>query len=153
MANWCLGVLPVLARWKGGHSCFTGTSTFQATSGRFDVIIGPVVVRGEQEGGANPTTETYLGLLSGPLVHARIKKKLHWLECFAIRMNDGSVEATCRLDNKDWRPGQQLLVKDAANWPGSTPVFSSRRQFLLMVPDAAAGPERPSFWSRLIGKG
>src|SRR3954465_4154700 len=24
VANWCLGVLPVLAHWKGGHSCLAG---------------------------------------------------------------------------------------------------------------------------------
>ena len=153
VANWYLGVLPVLAHWRGGHSCLAGTAPFPAASGGFDVIKGPVVVRGEHEGEARPTTDAYLALLSEPLAHARLKNRPHWLECFAIRMGDGSVEATCRLDNRDWAPGQKLLADDARHWTGSTSSYDSRRQFLLMIPDGTGEPERPSFWSRLFRHG
>lgn len=153
VANWCLGVLPVLVHWRGGHTCFVGTSTFGTDSAGFEVIKGPIIARGESEGGAPPSTDTYLELLSEPLGKARLKNRLHWLECYAVRMSDGSVEATCRLDNKNWSPGQRLLIDEAQTWPGSTSSFDSRRQFLLLVPQSPGEPERPSFLSRLFGRG
>jgi hypothetical protein len=152
-ANWCAGVLPVLTHWRGGHGCLTGTETLRSPAGTFNVIKGPVVVRGEREGGSNPTIDDYLSLLSEPLVRARIGRRVPWLECFAIRMDDGSIEATCRLDNRDRAPGQRLLAADARRWPGTTPGFDSRRQLLLLVPEGESEPEPPSFWARLFGRG
>jgi hypothetical protein len=161
VANWFLGVLPVLARWRGDHSCLVGTTTFEAPAPSgpraFEVVKGPVVERGEHDGGpeAAPTTDGYLSLLAEPLRARKLDGTLHWLECFAIRSVDGSIDATCRLDNRDWPPGQQLLAADAADWPGSTPSFHSRRQFLLLVPQngGAGEPETRSFWARLFGRG
>src|SRR5262249_47178556 len=98
-------------------------------------------------------TDIYLSLLSGPLRDARLKGRRHWLECYAVRMADGSVDATCRLDNRDWAPGQERLLADARTWPGTTSMFDSRRQFLPMLPQGAENDEsKPrSFWWRLFG--
>ena len=122
----------------------------------FDVIKGPVVERGEHDGGpdASPSTDSFLALLTEPLRGARLGRRKHWLECFAIRVADGSIEATCRLDNKDWAAGQKRLAADARAWPGRTSSFHSRRQFLLLVPQGPEPdePEPRSFWARLFGK-
>jgi hypothetical protein len=159
--HWCLGVLPVLAHWRGDHSCLVGTVRFDAP-GRagplsFDVVKGPVIERGEHDGGeaALPSTDTYLSLLSDPLRAARLKSKPHWLECFAIRQADDSIDATCRLDNKDWSPGKKLLMADAGGWLGRTPSYHSRRQFLLLLPQGGGAEETEprSFWARLFGRG
>jgi hypothetical protein len=159
-AQWCLGVLPVLARGRGGHSCLVGETTCELPAGSgtlsFVVVQGPVIERGEHDGGtaAAPPPGGYVSLLSGPLRAGGLGNKLHWLECFAIRMADGSVDATCRLDNRDWAPGQQLLAADAGRWPGATPSFHSRRQFLLLLPGGSwpIEPATPSLWQRLFGR-
>jgi hypothetical protein len=160
VAQWCLGVLPVLALWRGEHSCLAGTAEFETPASpvplRFGVFRGGIVERGEHDGGpeAAPSTGHFLALLAEPLHSAGLRRRPHWLECFAIRSAGGSIDATCRLDNRDWKPGQRLLVDDAARWPGTTPTYHSRRQFLLLIP---GGEERweltaPSFWSRLLGR-
>ncbi|WP_165248318.1 DUF6348 family protein [Paludisphaera soli] len=150
-ANWCLGVLPVLARWKGGHSCLVAADSFLAPSGRFDVIAGPVVSRGECDGGTHPEVGAFLAMLGGPLARAKLKRRLHWLESFVIRTADGSIDATCRLDNKDWAPGRRILADDASRWPGATASYDSRRQFHLFVPEGGE-VERSSLWARLFGR-
>jgi hypothetical protein len=160
--HWYLGVLPVLAHWRGaGHSCFVGTTTLELPSSSgpltFDVIKGPVIERGEHDAGtdAAPSTDAYLSLLTEPLRGARLGRRRHWLECFAIRAVNGTIDATCRLDNRDWAPGKKRLADDARGWPGTTPSFHSRRQFLLLLPQGG-GPEEPeprSFWARLFGRG
>jgi hypothetical protein len=161
LAQWYLGVLPVLAHWRGAHSCFVGTATFElpASSGpaTFDVIKGPVIVRGEHDAGeaGAPSTDAYLTLLAEPLRARPWKSRPHWLECFAMRMADGSCDATCRLDNLDWSPGNERLVADARTWPGSTPSYDSRRQFLLLLPQGSGSRDLPppSLLARLLRKG
>lgn len=160
VAHWCLGVLPVLVYWRGDHSCLVSTTTFEvpASSGpvAFDVLKGPIIERGEHNGGADaaPPSDGYLTLLAERLRGARLKHKRHWLECFAIRTVDGSIDATCRLDNRDWTPGKQALAADAGGWPGATESFHSRRQFLLLVPQGNGEEEAEprSLWSRLFGR-
>jgi hypothetical protein len=160
VAQWQLGVLPVLEHWRGGHTCLAGTRSFETpgpTGPRtFDVIMGPVVERGEHDGGeaALPSTDTYLSLLAEPLRARRLKSIPHWLECFAARSADGSIDATCRLDNRDWPAGQRLLDADARSWPGSTRSLHSRKQFLLVLPHGSGSRELAprSFWARLFGR-
>ncbi|MBI5835009.1 MAG: hypothetical protein HZB16_22120 [Armatimonadetes bacterium] len=161
-AQWSLGVLPVLTQWRDEHTCLASTQPVEfhgpRGSRRFQVILGPVAERGEHTAGeaAMPTVDGYLDMLTQPLCDSALTPALHWLECFAIRSADGSVDATCRLDNRDWRPGRQLLANDALGWPGTTPSFHSRRQFLLLVPEAEQGeepPARPGLLGRLFGRG
>lgn len=156
VAQWCLGVLPVLALWRGDHSCMVSTAAFEVPAGTFAVLLGPVAERGEHDGGeaALPSVEGYLSLLSEPLRAARLHKRLHWLECFAELSADGDIDATCRLDNRDWSAGQKLLVADAEGWQGKMPNYHSRRQFLLLVPQGGEEePESRSLVARLFGRG
>jgi hypothetical protein len=161
LAQWHLGVLPVLAHWRGSHSCFVGTATFDSPSpagpASFDVIKGPVIARGENDAGepGTPTTDAYLTLLAEPLRAQQLTSRLHWLECYAMRMADGTFDATCRLDNRDWTPGKERLEADARGWPGSTPLYDSRRQFLLLLPQTSGSRDLPppSFLARLVRRG
>jgi hypothetical protein len=161
LAQWYLGVLPVLVHWRGSHSCFVGTATFDSATpsgpATFDVIKGPVIVRGERDAGeaGAPSIDAYLTLLAEPLRSRQLKSRPHWLECYAMRGVDGSFDATCRLDNLDWTPGQQRLVSDTRGWPGSTPSYDSRRQFLLLLPQGSGSRDLPppSFLARLLRRG
>jgi hypothetical protein len=160
-AQWCLGVLPVLAQGRGGqHSCLVGKTAFEVPTASgpvsFDILKGPFIECGEHDGGdaAAPSPDGYVSLLSEPLRALGLGGRLHWLECYAVRMVDGSVDATCRLDNKDWQVGKLLLMADVSRWPGATPSLHSRRQFLLLLP-GGVWPEEPeprTFWSRLLGR-
>ncbi len=161
-AQWSLGVLPVLCAWRDEHSCLASRERLEFHGPRgsrtFEAIVGPVVERGEHDGGeaALPAVGHYLELLTQPLCDSGLTPALHWLECFAIRQADGSVDATCRLDNRDWRPGHKRLIDDALGWPGTTSSYHSRRQFLLLVPEASDEPAptaRPGFLARLLGRG
>jgi len=161
-AGWCMGVLPVLTQWRDEHTCLASTQRVEFNAARgtrlFDAILGPVVERGEHDASeaALPSVDDYLNLLAQPLCDASLPLADHWVECFAIRSADGSIDATCRLDNRDWRPGKQLLADDAAGWPGHTPTYHSRRQFLLLVPtpDQPAETAAKTGWlGRLLGRG
>jgi len=158
-ATWALSVLPVLARWRGDHSCYVSTATLEVPGSpgvSFEVLQGPVLEKGEHDGGeaGHPTVGAYLEMLGPSLRGAKLRRRKHWLECFASRSSDGSIDATCRLDNKDWNPGRKLLEADVRTWPGSTPSMHSRRQFMLLVPQGgeAEEPEPRSFWGRLFGR-
>lgn len=160
-AQWCFGVLPVLVAGCGEHTCLVSELTLELSTEshtwQFTALLGPVVERGEHDAGedALPTVEGYLELLAKLLGQAKLPLGQHWLECFAIRSADGSVDATCRLDNRDWAPGQQALIPDANTWPGTTPSYHSRRQFILLLPaggESPAPPARPGLFARLFGR-
>jgi hypothetical protein len=161
LAQWYLGVLPVLVHWRGSHSCFVGTGTFDSLTpsgpATFDVIKGPVIVRGENDAGeaGAPSIGAYMTLLAEPLRSRQLKSRPHWLECYAMRGADGSFDATCRLDNWDWLPGKERLVADARCWPGCTPLYDSRRQFLLLLPQGSGSRDLPppSLMARLLRRG
>jgi hypothetical protein len=59
---------------------------------------------------------------------------LFWLECYALRYDDGKVDATCRYNNKDWPEGQDALLAWAWSWPDTKGYILSKRQFLLFEP-------------------
>ncbi len=46
VAQWSLGVLPVLAQWRGKHSCFSTSGQVETQGGPFDLLAGPVIARG-----------------------------------------------------------------------------------------------------------
>ncbi len=159
-AQWCFGVLPVLVAGCGEHTCLVSQTSLELTTDthawQFTVLLGPVVERGEHDADedAMPTVEGYLKLLAEAIAQAQPPLGQHWLECFAIRSADGSIDATCRLDNRDWAPGRQTLARDATTWPGQTPSYHSRRQFILLLPAGGESPApkaRPGLFARLFG--
>lgn len=160
VAQWALGVLPVLAYWrKKDHNCFVSEETIELhTPGgkkTFDVLEGPVIGRGESEGMPEepPSQAKHLDLMHWHLQRELLGDDTHWIECYAVRMADKSVDATVRVDNIDWEPGKTLLKEDARTWPGTTPSMQSFRQFVLLHPQGMEQPtpKPPSFLQRLFG--
>ncbi len=148
---------PVLASWRlKDHDCLVAAETIElhTTAGKrvFDVLQGPVIGRGEVEGETNPpvSQSKYLDLMSWHLGRELLGEDTHWIECFAVRMADKTVDATCRVDNIDWEPGKTLLMEDAKTWSGITPSRQSYRQFLLLHPQGFPQPEPkgPGFFQR-----
>jgi hypothetical protein len=155
-AQWTIGVLPVLAHWRGKHSCFCSARPMETRGGAFDALSGPVIARGIPEGDPKPATEGP-GLLEAAkvaLANQRFAQRLHWLELFTCKVIDGSVEATCRLNNHDWSPGQKILVDIASAWPTPQEPMRSSRQFVMLLPKNGDTQEivLPTFWSRLFGR-
>lgn len=150
VAQWVAGVLPVLAQWRGKHTCLSSAATMETQAGSFELLAGPVVAHGFAQ---EPPTVSLSSLLLDVLRNERPAQRLHWLEMFACKLNDGSVDATCRLDNRDWGPGRQMLLDVASAWPTVPEVMQSCRQFALLVPTTGERREIavPSFWSRLLG--
>jgi hypothetical protein len=156
VAQWSLGVLPVLAQWRGKHSCFNTSRQMETRSGSFDLLAGPVIARGHSEGESHPAiggvsfSESLLPLLR----NARPAQRLHWLELFACKFDDGSVEATCRLNNHDWLSGTKVLADVASAWPTTKERMQSCRQFALLLSKNGDAQKitLPTFWSRLFGR-
>src|SRR5262245_323412 len=46
IGQWSLGVLPVLAHWRGKHSCLSNPRELETRGGRFTVLAGPTIERG-----------------------------------------------------------------------------------------------------------
>ena len=159
LANYAGNVIPVLAQWRTGHNCLVEVSEVElkGRSGpvRFEAIGGPLTCRGLPD----PTEGRVVGLagyvprMAAELQNIPLSNALHWLECFAARQPTGEIDATCRLDNRDWRPGQRLLEADARIWPFVDVPMMSRRQFIMLVPKDPAfeEPQRPSLLARLFG--
>jgi Family of unknown function (DUF6348) len=154
VGQWALGVLPVLAHWRGKHSCLSSPRPLETRGGRFTVLTGPLVLRGQPDSEPGPPEG---GPFWGPLEPAlRIRplaQRVHWLELFASKSGD-SVDATCRLNNRDWAAGQKVLVEVASAWEPSDEPLRTGRQFALLVPLAGNVDEikPPSFWDRLWGR-
>jgi hypothetical protein len=156
VAQWILGILPVLAHWRGKHSCFCSSAPIQTTGGQFDLLAGPVVARGHSAEGSQPA-EGFAGLwkpVLNVLGKRRLSQRLHWLELFTSKFNDGSVEATCRWGNHDWTPGKNVLAELASAWPMPQELMQSSRQFVMLLPKRGSAQEiiLPTFWSRIFGR-
>lgn len=153
-AQWGLGVLPVLAEWRGRHTCLTSALDVETQRGPFVLRMGPLIARGRPETGGGLGASSLASPLL-PLLHkARPAQRLHWLEIFACKFADGAVDATCRLNNHDWLSGKKALAALAAGWPGSTEPMQTSRTFALFMPQAGTWQEivQPTFWSRLLGQ-
>jgi hypothetical protein len=156
VAQWSLGVLPVLAQWRGKHSCFGSSSQVETKAGPFDLLAGPVIARGSEVdslpaiGGGVSLSKSLLPVLR----NQRLAQRLHWLELFACIFEDGSVEATCRLGNRDWLAGTKVLEDVASAWPTTKDLMQSCRQFVMLLPKNGDTQQiiLPTFWSRLFGK-
>ena len=58
-----------------------------------------------------------------------------WIESFAARYySSHKVDATCRLNNKDFNQGRDALMGWAAGWPEIGATILTKRQFLLFEP-------------------
>src|SRR5262249_1725484 len=151
--QWVLGVLPVLAHWRGKHSCLSGSRAAETRGGPFDVLAGPVIVRDQSGGGPQPASDVVS--LVGPVVdvlsRSRLAQRLHWLGLFACKFDDGSVDATCRWGNRDWLAGKKTLLDICAAWPATQQPMYSRRQFVMLLPQKgdAQSIRLPTIWSRL----
>lgn len=157
LANYAGNVIPVLEQWRTRHNCLADVSEVELVgkSGvlRFEAIGGPLTCRGlpDLAGDHAPIVlEGYVPRIAMELAKSPVPNRLHWLECFAGRQLNGDINATCRLDNRDWRPGRQLLEADAQTWPITGAPLTSRRQFIMLVPldPGNEEPERRSFFSR-----
>jgi|GEM_PF-6661005 len=152
VGHWTLGVLPVLAHWRGQHSCLSNNRELQTRGGSFTLLGGPTILRGCTEGQPPPGFSEALWPLLDPVLRARpLAARVHWLELFVSKSTDGEVEPTCRLNNRDWAEGAKLLQRVAAAWPPSPEPLQSCRQFALLVPQTgdAEAITLPSFWERL----
>jgi hypothetical protein len=155
VAQWTLGVLPVLAQWRGHHSCLSTPAAVETRAGVFEILRGPTIARGVAEETAAPV---HCGGLMGSLIDmlraARPAKRLHWLELFACKFENTEVDATCRLNNHDWPTATRTLKGVANGWPAGGTPMRSQRQFVLLRPQGDSAQEiiLPTIWGRLMGR-
>lgn len=156
MGQWCLGVLPVLAHWRGEHSCLSGSRPVQTQAGSFAMLCGPTVIRGasDEEAQGAMVEGSYVESLLPLIQKASPASRTHWLELYACKMHDGSVDSTCRLNNHDWPSGARLLSGIASAWPPVQAPILSCRQFVLLVPENGDAHmiAQPTFWERIRGR-
>ncbi len=157
VGQWVMGVLPALAKWRGGHSCLSASQTIQSSRGEFESLSGPVISRGTSttEDAPSPHVADFSNVLHDELSRQPLAPRVHWLESFACKSNDGSVDATCRLDNRDWKPGQSLLKHIAQSWPENHQAMQTCRQFAIFLPKDGDANRIvfPTLWQRLTGRG
>jgi hypothetical protein len=156
VGQWMLGVLPVLAQWRGQHSCLSSPRELTARGGQFTCLAGPLVMRGQPEGETpSPASGDPFWPPLEPVVRARpLAQRVHWLELFASKSADGTVEATCRLNSRDWTAGRKVLESVASAWEASDEPLRTCRQFVLLVPKDGNAEEitPPGFWDRLLSR-
>jgi Family of unknown function (DUF6348) len=151
MGQWALGVLPVLAHWRGKHSCLSSPRELETRSGQFTVVAGPTIMRGRSDAEPPPPEGGPFWDPIEPVLRARpLAQRVHWLELFASKSGD-AVDATCRLNNRDWSAGREVLERVTSAWPPSDEPLRTCRQFALLVPKDGNADEikPPSFWDRL----
>jgi hypothetical protein len=129
----------------------------ETQGGPFDLLAGPVIARGAGEEDSPPPTggASLSDSLAATFRNQRLAQRLHWLELFCCKLADGSVDASCRLDNREWGPGRKVLADIASAWPTTQEPLQSCRQFVLLLPKHGDAQQitLPSFWSRLFGRG
>lgn len=155
VGQWGLGVLPVLTSWRGEHTCFVDEGS-EVLQKRFRVLGGPIVGRGMDSDSSEPSPQYnhFSSSFLKTLERKKLSNRIHWIEAYAVRHNDGSVDATCRLDNFDWAEGRNVLLEVAKTWPIPKESLQSCRQFLMFIPTSGDTTKLvvPSFWSRLLGR-
>lgn len=52
----------------------------------------------------------------------------HGIRLFAVRNADGSLEADCRVDGREWQAGKEALLQYAGTWPDRG--FEYRKQYV-----------------------
>jgi|GEM_PF-2468690 len=147
--QWAVGVFPVVVSYVLDQDV-EGVETSPMIVGVQDtnekyawvVYIGPVVDRVYCE-------DEYVELDKGELdpfaaykpifdaVHPyAAHNKLMWIESFSAKYPDGEVDATCKLNNKNWVEGRNALLNWSSVWPDTKGNLLSKRQFLIFKPTA-----------------
>jgi len=103
--------------------------------------LGPVIGRAF---GGSGSAHSPLGDLSQSATYIPVFHVLHphaahrslmWIETFAARYyTEGKVDATCRLNNKDFEEGRRALMGWASNWETTGAALLTKRQFVLFEP-------------------
>jgi Family of unknown function (DUF6348) len=155
--QWTAGVLPALALWRNEHSCLASDRTIDTKNGVFQLVAGPVIARGVGDNSTEHATQQaeFPDLLIDLTRTTRFAPRVHWIESFASKFTDGAVDATCRLDNRDWNEARQLLNAAALGWPPNKEPLQTLRQFTLLIPQNGNTQDiiLPSFWKRVFGRG
>ncbi len=153
VGQWVAGVLPVLTAWRGEHTCFVSREPFESAGPRFDALPGPLIARnlegeGTESGGPPPSLYE---AVKPSLASMRLLSRVHWIELYTGKSPDGSINATCRLNNRDWMPGQRVLEQVAQPWAPVPLGLRTCRQFALLVPPGAKDGALPqiTLWQRL----
>jgi hypothetical protein len=142
--QWCLGVYPALLNYiaEPEHCCEVETARMivrDAESGEefgWTIHLPPILSRayGEAELPEKLEQQDVFHALFETIHPYAAHNQLLWLECFAARVSDSKVSATCRLNNDDWEEGQDALLQWALSWPPFGKGILSHRQFLLFEP-------------------
>ncbi len=155
IGQWAIGVLPVLAQWRGEHSCLPETQSIETRAGSFEILASPVLLRGAIGDHDPPFVHVNLiDNLKDLISPARPALQLHWLEMYACKFPNEEVDATCRLNNHDWPTATRTLASIAKKWPTVAAPILSQRQFALLRPQGVATQEirLPTLWNRLTGR-
>lgn len=145
--QWLSGVFPVVQSWltQATHVCSVTKAqmivSVRETSERFgwSVHLGPILTRVYGASGLSYTppdvrADVVFGSVFDTLHPMAPHTTLFWLECFAVRYPDGTLDATARFHNEDWPDGREALLVWASQWPSTEGCILSRRQFLLFEP-------------------
>lgn len=146
--QWCLGVYPALLNYiaEPEHCCEVETARMivrDADSGEefgWTIHLPPILSRayGEAQLPENLEQDDIFHALFEIIHPYAAHNQLFWLECFAARVSESKVNATCRLNNEDWDEGQEALLQWAESWPLFGNGILSQRQFLLFEPTPVA---------------
>jgi hypothetical protein len=147
-SQWAMGVLPVIVSYiLRSHVCeveklpmIVGVEDSQERYG-WTAHLGPVIGRAF---GGSGSADSLLGDLSQSAAYIPVFHVLHphaahrslmWIETFAARYyTEGKVDATCRLNNKDFEEGRRALMGWASNWETTGAALLTKRQFVLFEP-------------------
>jgi hypothetical protein len=105
------------------------------------VVLGPVahLVSRQTEGPAeeHPFCPCCLFTNSATAMMPKIRDgRFYGARLFAMRDQDGSVGADCRLNGEDWEPGKKALIEYAKTWPDRGIEFRKQYVIIQTVPSA-----------------
>jgi hypothetical protein len=61
--------------------------------------------------------------------------QFYGIRLFAMRGQDGTAGADCRLNGEDWEPGKNALIAYVNSWPDRGVEF--RKQYVILQSQAA----------------
>ena len=140
--QWVTGVLPALHSYREPREDICQIARVAVETPKtgepygWDIHMAPVICRRYGKCDFQPeicNTEIF-GAVFEAVNEWASRDSMFWLECFAVRNPDGSVDATCRYNNKDWPEGQKALISWASTWPDTNGCVLSKRQFLIFNP-------------------